>query len=290
MSVESIPFWKMNGCGNDFIVIDNRDNKLGGFDLPEFVRRVCRRRISLGADGVLLLESSRVAHFRMRYFNADGSEGEMCGNGARCLCRFACVVGAAPEHMWFETLAGIHEAWVQGSQVQLGLPDVPMSHIAFEQEYSVNGEVRRVHSALVGVPHAVVFVADATKLPPDALRAEAKAISGWRDLFPEGANVNFVSVRDRHSLTVRTYERGVEDETLACGTGSTAAAIVATLLGEVEPPVLVHTRGGLLRVSFDLSVDAVRHIRLEGSTRLVAIGHIVPEAWEAPEPGACSLS
>ncbi|MGB9867775.1 MAG: diaminopimelate epimerase [Bacillota bacterium] len=270
----------MNGCGNDFIVIDNRDNKLEGFNLPEFVKRVCQRRVCVGADGLLLLENSSIAHFKMRYFNSDGSEGEMCGNGARCLCRFAYLIGAAPEQMSFETAAGVHHARVQGSQVRLELPNVSLSQFALGCDCVVCGQSRKVHCSVVGVPHAVVLETNVMAKAPDRVRQEARAIASRREMFPQGTNVNFVEVRDRHNLIVRTYERGVEDETLACGTGSTAAAIVAALLGLAEAPVAVRTRGGVLRVNFDITGSWVANVTLEGEARVVATGHIVQEGWE----------
>jgi len=283
MTSHKIPFTKMNGCGNDFIVVDNRQGIMDGFDLPLFVKRVCARGTSLGADGFMMLEHSDLADFKMRYFNADGSEGEMCGNGARCLSRFAHLVGAAQEHMWFETLAGFYHAQIhpESQHVSVGFPDVILDDLKLNQAYPSDGPSTLYHYGWVGVPHTVWIV--------DQLAAISdRQIIDWGRLirydgihFPQGTNVNFIEVRDRHNLQIRTYERGVEAETYACGSGSTAAAIIAGLLGlvEVESPVRVHTRGGILQISYQLSDGLAQEVKMEGNAKIVASGELLPDAW-----------
>ncbi|QQE74789.1 diaminopimelate epimerase [Brevibacillus composti] len=283
MTRKRIPFAKMNGCGNDFIVVDNRDHLMDGFDLSAFVKNVCARGTSVGADGFMMLEPSEIADFTMRYFNADGSEGEMCGNGARCLSRFAHLVGAAGETMSFETLAGIYHAEIlSGSQtVRVKFPDVSLSELQFHQPYAADGPAAQYHYGFVGVPHTVWFVDRVAQLADEQLIRWGKQIRYDKSLFPQGTNVNFVEVLDPHTLQIRTYERGVEAETYACGSGSTAAAIIAGILGIVEAsaPVTLLTRRGTLRISYQIAADAARDVYLEGDAKLVARGELLPDAW-----------
>jgi len=284
MAEKRIPFMKMNGCGNDFIVVDNRQGIMDGFDLAEFVRNVCARGQSVGADGFMMLENSATADFTMRYFNADGSEGEMCGNGARCIARFATLVGAAGERMRFETLAGMYEAQVDASTrtVKVKFPDVARNALKLNQPYEEAEPAAHYHSGFVGVPHTVWFVGNLPDIPDRQIAEWGRRIRYDARRFPQGTNVNFAEVLNRHALRIRTYERGVEAETLACGSGSTAAAIVSAILGMVDAasPVDVHTRGGLLRISFRLTEDAATEVYLEGNAKLVAKGELLPEAWK----------
>ncbi|WP_241236252.1 diaminopimelate epimerase [Brevibacillus marinus] len=275
---------KMNGCGNDFIIVDNRRGVMDGLALPDFVRRVCARGTSLGADGFMMLEASHVADFKMRYFNADGSEGEMCGNGARCIARFARLIGAAGTEMRMETLSGIYQAQINphSRTVKLKFPDVALAELKLNQPYPPAEPADHYHYGFVGVPHSLWFVERVAEIPAQRLVEWGRQIRYDRERFPQGTNVNFVEVLDRHSLRVRTYERGVEAETYACGSGSTAAAIVAGVLGLVDAaaPVDVHTRGGLLRISWGRTEDAATEIYMEGNAKLVARGELLPDAWE----------
>lgn len=231
-------FTKMSGTGNDFILVDHRAPFLDPSDMPEVARRLCRRKVSAGADGLIFIERDANVHFSWRFFNADGSVAEMCGNGARCAARYAFVKGIAPAAMRFRTLAGIIEAEVQGEGVRLRLTDP--SQIALNRKINIFGVEHTVHSLNTGVPHAVFFVPGVRSVPVFEWGREVR----YHALFqPAGTNVNFVEVAG-DGLVVRTYERGVEDETLACGTGATAAAIVASLLGKAASPVSVTTSGG----------------------------------------------
>jgi len=274
-----IKFVKMNGAGNDFIVIDNRENVLKDFDINHFVRMVCRRGKSVGADGLMLLERSNLADFRMRYFNSDGSEGEMCGNGARCIARFANYLNVAGQHMRFETIAGIHEAVVVGEEVRIMFPDLKVDEFKLFQRHDFGFGSVEYHFGTVGVPHVVIFRQDVESMRADLLLNWGRKIRYALDVFPKGTNVNFVEVAGSSRIIVRTYERGVENETLACGTGSIASSIVSFLIQAVEPPVSVKMRGGELKVGFERHENEFRNVYLQGDARIVAEGYILPDAW-----------
>ncbi|WP_231845460.1 diaminopimelate epimerase [Pseudothermotoga hypogea] len=275
-----IKFFKMNGAGNDFIVIDNRENALKDFDISHFVRMVCRRGKSIGADGLMLLERSDSADFKMRYFNSDGSEGEMCGNGARCIARFANLMNVAKEHMRFETIAGIHEAVIVGEEVQIMFPDLKVNDFKLLQRHDFGFGPIEYHFGTVGVPHVVIFRGDVESMEDELLLNWGRKIRYALDVFPRGTNVNFVKVVGPSHIIVRTYERGVENETLACGTGSIASSIVSFLIHAVEPPVTVKVRGGELKVGFERCADEFKNVYLQGDARVVAEGYILPDAWK----------
>ena len=272
----SIPFAKMSGAGNDFIVIDNREGRVKA--AADFVAKVCSRRLSVGADGLLLVETpedAAEADFRMRYFNADGGEAETCGNGARCIARFAFLNGIANETMHFETLAGVYSAEIAGDQALLGLGDPRDIRLDFPLELEEGEAVASF--ANTGVPHAVRFMDEIDSINVAAAGREMR----YHDAFGQaGANANFVRVEGEQALRTRTYERGVEDETLACGTGAVASAVTAALRGKVRPPVTVRVRGGFdLIVHFELNNGAASNIRLEGDARVVFTGELTEEAW-----------
>lgn len=272
-----IPFSKLSGAGNDFIVIDNRDGKVN--PTSEFVAKVCARRLSVGADGLLLVEKPHdpsQADFRMRYFNADGGEVESCGNGARCISRFAFLKGIVGEKTRFETLAGLYEAEILGERVRVRMGDP--HDVRLGLPLTLAEGVFRVDFVNTGVPHVVFFVEDLDATDVVGLGRQTRYHS---DFAPAGTNANFVRVVDEQTLRIRTYERGVEDETLACGTGSVATAVVAALRGKVSVPVTIHTRGGfVLGVHFDRKGDLITNVRLEGDARLVYEGDLLPEAWQ----------
>jgi|Deesub1362A_J573_1020465.scaffolds.fasta_scaffold01178_2 diaminopimelate epimerase len=271
-----IKFTKMQGCGNDFIVIDNRDSVLKEEELSRFSAKVCTRKQSLGADGVLLLENSSAADFKMRLFNPDGSEGEMCGNGARCIARYAYVNGIAQQNMVVETLSGNIEAAIHGREVGIKLPDVDAQHIR-EGKLRLLDMDYRFYSLYLGVPHCVIFLED--NLTTEKLTESGRKIRYNTQLFPEGTNVNFVKLIDNQTISVITYERGVEQITMACGTGSTASAVVAALNSFVSAPVTVVTPGGRLWVTFKRSENRFCSIELLGKTALIASGFLYPEAF-----------
>jgi diaminopimelate epimerase len=277
---DPLSFAKMAGAGNDFVVIDHRD---GGIDDPAaLTRAICTRGLSVGADGLILIEKSDRASIRMRYFNSDGSLGEFCGNGTRCAARFAALHGMAPAKMTIETDAGIVSAEVgAGNLVTISLP----SPQAFrtDRPLRVGDQTIQGSSITVGVPHYVLF--PHTDLWSDDIVPLGRAIRNHRELQPAGANVNFVVVRDGHSIEIRTYERGVEAETLACGSGIVASVSVAALSGRVTSPVSVVTRSGAtLQVSFTLDGRELRDVRLQGDARLVYRGTTMAETITGFDP------
>ncbi len=265
----SVRFAKMCGCGNDFMVIDNRGDVIGD-DASAFARRHCERRFAVGADGVLLIEDSDAADFRLRIVNSDGSEAEMCGNGARCAASFAAERGIAPSRMQFETLGGVISAEVGAEQVSIGMGEVmrpgePVDLSALERTW-------HVHPIEVGVPHAVIFVEDVEAVPVDRL---GRAIREHDAFQPRGTNVDFVRVLGPDAIRIRTYERGVEAETMACGTGSIGSAIASYLRRSVgPPPVAVEVRGGVLQVDFLDCEDAFRDVLLTGDAVLAYEGEV----------------
>ncbi|RPJ76979.1 MAG: diaminopimelate epimerase [Desulfobacteraceae bacterium] len=271
----SIDFTKMNGCGNDFILIDNRDRHLDESQLPALVTGICRRRLSVGADGVILIERSQQADFRWRFFNADGSGGEMCGNGARCAARYAVIHGIAGEELRFETEAGLITARVNGAQVRVNLTDP--GELTLDRPLVLSGGEWRIAAVNTGVPHVVARVPDVDALDVVAVGRE---IRRHPDFAPAGTNANFISVDAAGAISIRTYERGVEDETLACGTGAAAGAIVAAETLGLVSPVRLRTRSGeTLTVHFARRGGRFCDILQDGPARLVFTGRLHEEAW-----------
>ena len=207
-----IPFVKMSGAGNDFVVIDNRDSILP-HALTDFLRKICQRRMSIGADGVLLVEDSDLADFKMRYFNSDGNEVETCGNGARCISRFAYLNGITPHKMRFETKVGIYQSEVIRSNVRVRLGNPTQVRLSFPLQ--LNDGVHNVSFANTGVPHVMFLVENLEEVDVTHL---GNQIRYHKDFEPAGTNVNFVRVRSNQEIDIRTYERGVEDEMLKMGT------------------------------------------------------------------------
>lgn len=271
-----IPFMKMSGSGNDFVLIDHRKPRVQPERMKEFARKVCRRRVSVGADGLIFIEPSARADFMWRFFNADGSEAEMCGNGGRCAARFAFLKGIAGSCLTFETLAGRLSAEVSGKRVKL---EMTQPHgLTLDQRLVIEGKEEAIFSLNTGVPHAVLFVEDLETI--DVVRL-GRAIRYHAHFAPQGTNVNFVRVEDDSHLSVRTYERGVEDETLACGTGTVASALVSAFQGKVKSPVAVKTRGGeVLTVHFEIQGKDVKKVFFEGEVHVIYEGEIWEEAYE----------
>lgn len=234
-----VSFWKMNGAGNDFVVLDNRDNALSLSG--EQIARLCQRQRGIGADGLLAVEpAENGADFRMRYYNADGGEAEMCGNGARCFARFVNFLsGGNLAKTTFETMAGVIEAEFQGDQVRIQL-STPHG-LALNETLDLDGVSHTVHSLNTGVPHAVVFVDDLTKVE---VRRFGAAMRYHTHFAPKGTNANFAQVIEPGHIAIRTYERGVEDETLACGTGMVACALIHHELSGAPSPIRVRVAGG----------------------------------------------
>ncbi len=270
-----LEFTKMSGTGNDFIIIDHRQPFLGKDEMSGFAKAVCRRKFSAGADGLILIENTAEADFRWQFYNADGSEAEMCGNGARCAARYAFNKGVAPATMRFLTVAGEIRAEVKGEQVKLEM--TPPVDLALDQQVDLGDGPRTVHSLNTGVPHAVCFVEENGGTPIKEWGASIR----YHQLYqPAGTNANFVQVLGPDAIHVRTYERGVEDETMACGTGAVASAIVGGLLGLVSGPVQVTTSGGeILTIHFTLDEGRqVSGVFLEGPAHFIYDGKLSPEA------------
>lgn len=277
---EPLTFSKMSGAGNDFVVIDNRAGRVT--DPADLTRRICTRRLSVGADGLILIETSAKATFRMRYYNSDGVLADFCGNGTRCAARFAFTNVIAPRKMTIETDAGVVGAEMgERGDVTLTLP--PPQSFRPDMPLQIGGTTIRGSYVMVGVPHYVVFLRD--DLWAQDIAGVGRAIRRHRDLEPHGANANFVVVRDSHSIEVRTYERGVEAETLACGSGVVSSVTAAALFGKVKSPVAVLTRSGItLEVSFELDGGELRDVRLKGDARFVFRATVTPETLDGFDP------
>ncbi|MBA3543820.1 MAG: diaminopimelate epimerase [Chthoniobacterales bacterium] len=262
-------FTKMNGAGNDFVLLDNR---AGNLELTrEQIGRLCDRHRGVGADGVLLLEpAANGADFRMRYYNADGGEAEMCGNGARCFARFAHRIAGPLEQLSFETPAGTIGAQMVGELVTLQMSEP--QDMRLNLEVPVEGE--KISAAYIdsGVPHVVVPVARVDDVDVKSLGSALR----HHPLFaPRGANANFSEQRGSHSIAIRTYERGVEDETLACGTGVVASALLFAANGQLNGPIEVLVRGGdTMQVDFTRDGNQFRDVTLSGPADFVFDGTI----------------
>jgi len=271
---QPIAFWKMNGSGNDFILIDNRDGKIAERDMRRIAERICRRRESIGADGAIFIINSDRYDFAWRFFNADGSEAEMCGNGSRCVARFANLKRIAGNSMTFETLAGPISAEVKDRIVKVLMP-IPSG---LKTDIAVSFEPGWLSADFIntGVPHVVVQVEDLRNHP---VFEQGRAIRYHSMFSPAGTNADFIKVKGPDSLELRTYERGVEDETLACGTGAIASALVANVRGMVSSPVRVATKGGEeLKIYFHKKGGSFDRVWLEGSTSIVCKGELLEEA------------
>ena len=260
-------FHKMHGAGNDFILIDDR-----GLDFPctpELIRRLCDRHDGIGSDGLILLHPSPSTQFAMRFFNPDGHEADTCGNGARCAARLARRIGLAPDSMRFDTHAGVMLADIgEHGNVTLQLP--PPHSTALQLRLPVGDRVMTGHAINTGVPHVVLETDDLDHCPVHEL---GRALRHHPHFAPHGTNVDFILVTGPSQLRIRTYERGVEAETPACGTGIVASAVIAGLLGKVTSPVSVFcAHGDTLTVAFDTPALGIGDVRLQGPTAFVFEG------------------
>jgi diaminopimelate epimerase len=263
-------FTKMNGAGNDFILFDNRTGSLKL--TPEQITRLCDRHAGIGADGIIILVpcKSGAADWAWDFYNSDGSPAEMCGNGARCFARFVQRLTGEKKNLTFETKAGVISASFAGERVTINLTAPKDLKISQPISLSIGKSV--VHSVNTGVPHAVLFVDDTDKAMVTSLGSELRYHSGFA---PRGTNVNFVQVRAPNAIRVRTYERGVEGETLACGTGVSASALIAAELNGWQSPVNVEVRSGeRLEVSFEKKDGQFGAVRLTGPADFVFEGKI----------------
>lgn len=268
-----LSFYKMNGAGNDFIVIDNRDLSIQLN--TETIAALCDRHRGIGADGLLAVEpAEQGADFKFRYYNADGGEAEMCGNGARCFGRFTCHLGEGiKERVSFETIASTLAAEMIGDDVRIAMSD-PES-LQLNTSASVPGLGSPIHFLNTGVPHAVTFVPRGSFADLDVATL-GRAIRQHREFAPAGTNANFATILEPGHIAIRTYERGVEEETLACGTGMVACALLHHILDGSPSPIQVNVAGGdTLEIGFEVGENRVlENVTLTGPADFVFEGKI----------------
>jgi diaminopimelate epimerase len=274
-------FWKMHGLGNDYVVIDNRDAKISDREASELALKLCKRRFSVGADGVLYVSNSTVADVKMRIFNVDGSEAEMCGNGIRCFAKYCYENNIARKsEIIVETLAGIKRTWltvengvVQSVMVDMGMPALERSKIPMagqgkfiNEELQVDGDVYKATGLSVGNPHCVIFVDSVDDFPVERVGSKIEN----HPLFPKRTNVEFAQVLGENEVKVRVWERGC-GETLACGTGACATVVAGNLLKKLGGEVRVHLLGG------DLTVEYEDRLLMTGAAEKVFEGTLFKE-------------
>ena len=253
-------FYKYQGTGNDFVMIDNRQKKINKND-TKLINFLCDRRFGIGADGLILLENHDTLDFKMVYFNADGNESSMCGNGGRCLVAFAKFLDVIDNKATFEAIDGLHHAIIEDDIVKLQMQDVDNVE-KFESHVFLN----------TGSPHHVQFESDLENFD---IKNDGAKIRYGAPYNEAGSNVNFVKKLNDDAFAVRTYERGVEDETLSCGTGVTAVALAMNYIGETEKNLItLKTEGGDLQVSFDKENDSYKNVWLIGPAKQVFKGSI----------------
>ncbi len=270
ISFDMLHFTKMNGAGNDFVIINNLNLncELG----RKKIEYLCNRHRGIGADGFMAVEPPQSnGDYRMRYYNSDGTEAEMCGNGARCFARFVYnLQGQNSETIKIETAAGIVTAKILDTEVEIILSD-PFD-LKLNIQIEINEQSQLIHFINTGVPHAVLLV---DELESINIKKTGSAIRHHPAFEPEGTNVNFQKIESSDTLTIRTYERGVEDETLACGTGMVANALIHDQLNHVNPPVFVNVKGGdLLKVSWQKEKNSYKNVTLTGPAETVFEGKI----------------
>jgi len=253
-----LKFSKYQGAGNDFVLIDNRKNKI---QLSEKqIKNLCHRRFGVGADGLMLLETDQTTNFKMKYYNSDGKEGTMCGNGGRCIVAFAKEIGIIQKHYHFTAIDGSHEAILKDSEVNLKMSDVNDIK-QFESDWFLD----------TGSPHAVEVVKNISEVK---VASEGKKLRYDQRFGTEGTNVNFIEINN-NKLKIRTYERGVEAETYACGTGAVASAIIANQIDTSQNKFILEALGGTLEVSFDRNNNSYTNIWLKGPAVKVFSGEIL---------------
>ncbi|BCK85577.1 diaminopimelate epimerase [Dysosmobacter sp. NSJ-60] len=273
-------FWKMNGAGNDFVVLNNLEEHLPAECLPQAARTLCQRHLSIGADGLMVVDApTQGGDYKMLFFNSDGSVGEMCGNGARCICRYGYELGLAGETQTVETTAGI----VTGRRITQRLYRVRLNDpttVKLDAPVEVDG-IRHpcsyVELGNPGLPHAVVPYPNLRDADESQLRELGRKLR-WHPAFPKGANVNFYEILGDDLLYERTFERGVEDFTYACGTGTGSVVAVLTLLGRVTGRnVRVDMKGGTLTIDVEHAGSQVTGLYLTGPTNVVCKGEVTDE-------------
>ena len=275
--MEKFSFYKYSGHGNDFVIIDNWDGVVADNDMSNIAKLMCRPKFGVGADGVVfIIAGPDEVDFAWRFFNADGSEADMCGNASRCTAHLAVTLGIAPNEMAFKTSAGVVEATVDGRVVRVKIPKAGRSEGSALVE--AEGVSLTYHRMNTGVPHAVAWVEELENL--NVLKI-GRSVRRHPAFTPDGTNVNFVKILGPDKLAIRTYERGVEDETLACGTGATAAVLLAAAQGLVTAPVVkCQTRGGeSLTIILEGPLTDPDNIFLEGEVRCLFSGQVEPDLF-----------
>lgn len=266
--MKSLKFTKAVATGNDFIIVDGRNSSIK--NLPSIAKKVCSRKRSIGADGLLVIERSRGCDFRMRIFNPDGSEAHMCGNGSRCVALYAVTKRIAKKNMTIETLAGDLKAFVNGDIVKVMLTEP--KDIRWNFCLMIDKCPYKLSFLNTGVPHVIHFVKDLESID---IKNIGSHLRHHGEFGPEGTNADFVKIVGKDRIRVRTYERGVEDETLACGTGSVASAIISAEVEGLSSPVTVETLSGeKLKVYFEKTEGNFKNIYLEGKAKLAYEGVI----------------
>ncbi len=265
-----IAFWKMHGAANDFILVDDRSLSFPARD-TKWMAGIMNRRTGIGSEGLLLIQpSAGKGNFRMRFFNPDGSEADMCGNGSRCIARLAHEIGAAPAQMAIETAAGLIRGEVRGNQVKIFMTEPRDWRL--NQTLLLDGQTMLYSFINSGVPHVVIQTSNLDKAD---VQNTGSQIRFHRDFAPAGTNVNFIQVMGPNALRIRTYERGVEAETLACGTGMVASSLIAGKLGLVKSPVqITPASGDVLEVDFQLTAQGASNVTLLGPAEHVFQGSL----------------
>jgi diaminopimelate epimerase len=271
--MKKFKFTKMVASGNDFIIVEK--DKLSTIHYPLYAKKLCDRKFGIGADGLLILEKSKIADIKMRIFNPDGSEAEMCGNGARCVTFYLkSKIKNQKSKISIETKAGVIESEVRGFNVKIKLTNP--KDIKLNIPLKINNRILKVNFINTGVPHTVIFVEGLDKIDVVNL---GRRIRYHKKFMPEGTNVDFVEIKDDESIKIRTYERGVEDETFACGTGAVASAIISNIKYQISNTkgniykVNVYTRGGeILKVYFEREDKNLKNIWLEGRAKIIYQG------------------
>ena len=275
-------FWKMNGAGNDFVIINNMEEKIPAEKIPYVAKTLCERHLSIGADGFMVVENPNnpsEADYRMMFYNSDGSMGEMCGNGARCICRYGYEKGLAGEVQRVETTAGI----VTGERIDKRLYRVRLNdpcNLRLDEPVEIDGKTyicSYIELGNPGIPHCVVPISNLKDYPEAQLFELGRKLRYYKG-YPKGANVNFCEIIGKDHIFERTYERGVEDFTYACGTGTGSVVAILTLQGKVSGRnVRVDVPGGKLYIDVDMEGKRVKNLYLTGLTNIVAKGEITDE-------------
>lgn len=272
----------MHGAGNDFLIINNLEEQIPHEMFPMLAQMLCTRRISVGADGLMVVEkSTNGADFRMLFYNADGSAGEMCGNGARCICRYGFEKGLSGEKQVVETPSGLVTGWrIDQNNYRVRLTNPRVVDLSRSVEAcGATWDCSYIELGTPGLPHVVVPMEGLAEKKFDDLRELGRTLRRHH-AFPKGANVNFYDIQAEDELVLRTYERGVEDFTYACGTGTGSTVLALTLLGKVSGrEVAVKNPGGTLYITVDRTEEQIDNLWLTGPTKIVCTGEVLDENW-----------